>query len=108
MGQPTRQFFDTLPQRIRLQLPTEVWGTLRCDLRTGEHIERWYLTVREEVQVSRSDAEADCIMRSDAATFDAVVTGRINVMAAYLSGEIEAEGQIGMLEALQMLIREQA
>jgi putative sterol carrier protein len=47
-------------------------------------------------------------MRSDAATFDALVTGRLDAMTAYLRGQIEAEGQIGMLEALQMLIRDQA
>jgi len=106
MGQPTRQFFDTLAQRIPRQLPREVRGTLRCDLRTGDHIEHWYLTVGEDVAVSHSDAEADCIMRCDTATFDAVVTGRLNAMAAYLRGRIEAKGKVGMLEALQMLVRE--
>lgn len=103
MGQVTSQFFETLPQRPPQQLPRQIWGTLRCDLRSGPHIDHWYLTFGKEVLVARSDADADCVMRTDEKTFEAFVTGRTNAMSAFLRGEVKVEGRTILVEALQAL-----
>ena len=104
MSRLTSQFFETLPQRPPQPLPRQLWGTLRCDLRRGAQTDHWYLTLgKDGIDVSHSDADADCVMRTDEKTFESFVTGRTNAMSAFLRGEAEVEGKTILVEALQAL-----
>ena len=49
-------------------------GTVRFDIADGERTEHWYLHIRKgDVTVSHDDAEADCVISADIATFDAIL-----------------------------------
>lgn len=47
--------------------------------------------------MSRSNAEADCVIRTDAELFGALVTGKANAMAGLLRGVIGMEGDPNVL-----------
>ena len=67
---------------------------VRFDIDDGERTEHWYLQIRKgDVTVSHDGPEADCVISADIATFDAILTGRMNAMAAVLRGAVDDRGQ---------------
>jgi putative sterol carrier protein len=79
-------------------------GVVRFDVRDGKRVDVWYLSIAKGVvTVGREGHEADCVVTGDVATFDAVLSGKANAMAALLRGALEAEGKIALLTALQRL-----
>jgi len=44
------------------------------------------------IRVSREDRTADCVVRTEAALFDRLVTGEANLVAALLRNQITVEG----------------
>jgi putative sterol carrier protein len=104
MSEATREFFESLAAREHEPLLGRVSGTLRVDLRAREGLERWFVRMSEgEVAVSHRRAKADCVVTMDEALFDRIVTGEANAIAATLRGEIELEGQPGVVLAFQRL-----
>jgi putative sterol carrier protein len=55
------------------------------------------------VTVSREDEEPDCVVSGDRATFEAILSGRANAMAALLRGALRVRGKVVLLTALQRL-----
>ena len=53
--------------------------------------------------VSHDDAAADCVISADIGTFDEILTGHMNAMAAVLRGAVGVEGKVVLLTALQRL-----
>ena len=53
--------------------------------------------------VSRQGGEPDCVLTGDVATFDAVLSGKANAMAALLRGALDVQGKFVLLTALQRL-----
>ena len=53
--------------------------------------------------MAHEGAEPDCVLSADIATFDAILTGRMNAMAAVLRGALDVEGKVVLLTALQRL-----
>ena len=103
MTEPTRQFFARLAEQQQPRLTT-VTGTVRFDIADGERIEHWYLHIRKgAVTVSHDDGEADCVISADIGTFDQILTGHMNAMAAVLRGAVGMEGKVILLTALQRL-----
>ena len=79
-------------------------GTLRCDLEDGERTEHWYVTIKKgDVTVSHKRADADCVVSTDLATFEAILKGEMNAMAAVLRGLVSVEGRVRLVVALQAL-----
>jgi putative sterol carrier protein len=79
-------------------------GVVRFDIDDGERTEHWYLQIRRgEVAVSHEGPEADCVIGADIATFDAILAGKMNAMAAVLRGAVTIEGKVVLLTALQRL-----
>jgi putative sterol carrier protein len=101
--EPTRQFFRELARHHQPALES-VTGTLRFDLADGERTEHWYVRVRKgDVTVSHKHGEADCTVSTDLATFEAIVAGRTNAMAAILRGAAGLEGRFLLLTVFQRL-----
>jgi putative sterol carrier protein len=101
MAEPTRDFFTRLAEQHQL-LPTALTGVMRFDLADGERIEHWYLAIRKgDVTVSHKGPEPDCTVRTELATFEAIVTGTMNAMAAVLRGAVEIQGRFALLTAVQ-------
>ncbi|MCZ7526358.1 MAG: SCP2 sterol-binding domain-containing protein [Acidimicrobiia bacterium] len=99
-----RAFFEELAHRGHEPLLRRLSGTIRFDLTGGRRTEHWYVTVRKgDVAVSRQDAEADAILRTDRALFDDLATGRANAMAATLRGAMQPEGDVGLIVSFQRL-----
>jgi hypothetical protein len=97
---PTADFFARMagPQ----PLLKRVTGTVRVDLRDGDHVEHWYLTVADgEVAVSHRKAKADTVVRVERSMFDDMVTGSINTTAAVLRGDLTIDGDLGLVLLLQ-------
>ncbi len=86
-------------------VPRTVSGSLRFDLENGKRSEHWRVTfVKGVVSTARSNAPADCVVRTDKATMEAIIQGRINAMAALLRGAMKVEGQTLLLALFRGLV----
>ena len=100
----TAGFFDELASRGHEPLLRKVTGSARFDVVAGERTERWLVTIdKGDIRVSRGNAAAGSVLRADKASFDRVVAGELNLMAAVLRGEVAVEGDPRLLVRLQRL-----
>ncbi len=53
--------------------------------------------------MSHKGPEPDCTVSTELATFEAIVTGKMNAMAAVLRGAVDIQGRFAMLTAVQRL-----
>jgi putative sterol carrier protein len=103
MTEPTRQFFTRLAEQHQPLLES-MTGVVRFDIADGERTEHWYLQIRKgDVSVAHEAGEADCVIGADIGTFDEILAGRMNAMAAVLRGALRIEGKIVLLTGLQRL-----
>jgi len=101
MAEPTRDFFTGLAEQHQ-PLLASMTGVIRFDLVDGERTEHWYVDIRKgDITVSHSGPEPDCTVTTDLATFEAIVSGKMNAMAALLRGAIEIEGRFALMTAVQ-------
>jgi putative sterol carrier protein len=104
MQSPTDTFFADLGGRRHQPLLKSASGIVRFDLIDGERVEHWCVTMdRGEVAVSRKNVRADAVVRLDRATFDGMVSGSVNAIAAVLRGALVAEGDLGLVLLFQRL-----
>jgi putative sterol carrier protein len=102
MSDSTEQFFDELGRRGHEPLLRKAKGTLRFDLIDGTSQAHWSVAMKKgDVEVSRSSANADCVVTTDQPLFDGIVRGERNPMAAVLRGEIAIEGDRELLVLFQ-------
>ena len=101
MAEPTREFFTRLAEQHQ-PLVESVTGVMRIDLADGERTEHWYLDIRKgDVSVSHKGPEPACTVSTDLATFEAIISGKMNAMAAVLRGAVEVEGRFALMTALR-------
>ena len=104
MANLDERLLDALTERSQEQPITAFNGVVRFDVRNGDHADKWYLTiVKGVVTVGREGGEPDCVVTGDAATFDAILSGKANAMAALLRGALDAQGKFVLMTALQRL-----
>jgi putative sterol carrier protein len=104
MTEVATDFFEQLEGRGHEPMLEKSTGTLRFDIKDGKRTARWLVTIKKgDIAVSRRNAKADCVVRMDKALFDGIATGRANPMAALLRGEVNAEGDVGLLASFQRL-----
>ena len=100
----TAKFFDELAGRGHEPLLGKVTGSARFDMVAGRQTERWLLAIdKGDIRVSRGNAPADSVLRANKASFDRIVAGQLNLMAAVLRGELAVEGDPRLLVRLQRL-----
>src|SRR5262249_24974238 len=93
MTDATTAFFEELGARGREPLLEKARGTIRFDLVDGTRTNRWLVRFdKGDVSVSRKNVAADCVVRTHKKVFDAMVSGDLNGMAAYLRGELTFDG----------------
>jgi putative sterol carrier protein len=103
------RFFEQVGKQGHVPLLEHASGTVLVEISDGGPTEQWYVTIhRGDVSVSRKGAAPDCTIRTDGATFDAVITGKVSPMPALLRGLLEVEGRINLLVALQALFQPSA
>ena len=105
MTDSTAEFFQELGRRGHEPLLEKGTGTVRFDLVDGTRIDRWLVTLdKGDVSVSRKNAAADCVVRAESTLFDAMSSGGVNGMAAYLRGELTLEGDPELLVLIQRIL----
>jgi len=101
---PAAEFFDELGRRGHEPLLEKATGSARFDVVDGSRTERWLVTIdKGDITVSRKNAAADCVLRADKACFDRAPAGELNFLSAVLRGELEIEGDPGLLVVVQRL-----
>ena len=104
MADVTAEFFDRLAERGIVPGFARTTGSVRFDLTRGDQTEHWRVEFRRgAVTVARTGDAADCVVRTDASTFDDLASGRANVMATLLRGRLEADGEPELLTRFQRL-----
>jgi len=104
MAELDESLLETLAERSQEQPITAFNGIVRFDVRDGDRVEKWYLTITKGVvTVAREGGEPDCVLAGDVTTFDAVLSGKANAMAAILRGALVPRGKFVLLTALQRL-----
>jgi putative sterol carrier protein len=104
MTDATTRFFNDLASRGHEPLLGGTRGSLRFDLADGSRTEHWYVRINNgDLDVSRGDAKADCLIRTDREVFESIVDGRLNAMVAYLRGLLTGEGDLALLVRFQRL-----
>jgi hypothetical protein len=101
---PIAEFFAELGSRGTEPLLRKAAGKARFDVVDGRRIERWLVTIdRGDIDVSRGNAAADCVLRVDRPAFARLVAGELNLMAATLRSEVAVQGDPKLLVLLQRL-----
>lgn len=104
MADATTEFFDGLQRRGHEPLLEKSTGQARFDLETERGTEHWLVRINHgDIAVSKKNARADCIVRTDAALFERIVTGRANAMAAVLRGAVSVDGDLSLIVVFQRL-----
>jgi putative sterol carrier protein len=99
----TAELFENLASSGYVPALEKAAGTIRFDL-AGERTTRWLVAIdKGDVDVSRRNAKADCVVRLDRALFEQIASGEANALTAVLRGELEIEGNAGLLLAFQRL-----
>jgi putative sterol carrier protein len=101
-------FFESIGG-VHPEVPNTVSGSLRFDLENGKRSECWRVTIDKGVVSSeRSDASADCLVHTDKATWEAIIQGRANALAALLRGAMRVEGEVVLMAYFRRLFTEPA
>ena len=104
MADATTRFFDRLGRGDPEPVLRRTTASLRLDLERDGATEHWRVDVkRGVVAVSRAAGPADCVIRTDAAVFEDLASGRANAMAATLRGQLVLEGNPALLVRFQRL-----
>ncbi len=107
MGEPTERFFAELSERGSVPALKPFSGSVLFELNDGEHTERYFLTIRKgKMRVAREGVDPECILRTDAGSFDAIAAGELNALQALLLCLVDIEGRGMLVAVLQRLFRE--
>jgi hypothetical protein len=102
---PTETFFEDLARRGHASIIADVTGTIRIDAVNGRRPTHWFIEINSgDIVVSRKAGPADCIVRTDKETLDAIVTGRSKPITAVLRGALTFEGDPALLVLFQRLL----
>jgi putative sterol carrier protein len=104
MTDATARFFEDLARRGHEPLLGRTNGSLRFDLTDGSRAEHWFVRIADgDIEVSRSDAKADCEIRANQEVFESILSGEMNAMVAYLRGLVVGEDDVSLLIRFQRL-----
>ncbi len=100
----TTKFFEELGSRGHEPLLGKVTGSVRFDVVAGKRTEHWMVDIEKgDIRVSRGRSAADSVLRADRASFERIVSGEQNCMAAALRGELAVQGDPRLLVLVQRL-----
>ena len=99
---PISQFFADLAAPGHLATFEGHSATLRFDVHDSGQVRHWYVAVSNgDVTVTRQNKGADAVIHVGRPPFEAIVTGRMNAMAALLRGVLTCEGSMAALVMFQ-------
>jgi putative sterol carrier protein len=104
MADATADFFAGLGRRGHDPLLEKSTGTVRFDLTNGQRTDRWLVSIKKgSIAVSEKNAPADCVIRTSKEIFDGFASGEANLMAAFLRGAMDVEGDLSLAALIQRL-----
>ena len=96
-----REFFETLESRIDPAKAAGLTASYRFEI---DGSGTWTVDVDDgKVTVTENGAEADVTISSSAETFLKIANGEQNPTAAYMSGKLKVNGDMGQAMKLQKL-----
>jgi hypothetical protein len=105
---PISQFFANLAAPGHLATFEGHSATLRFDVHDDGQVQHWHVAVSNgdvavarQNSVTRQNKGADAVIHVERAPFEAIVTGRMNAMAALLRGVLTCEGSMAALMMFQ-------
>jgi putative sterol carrier protein len=99
------QLFERLGGVGRIPMLAQARGVMLFELVGGTRTERWRIAVdKGNVEVTRGNGPADCVMRADRRLFARIASGKVNAFAAVLRGAVEIEGDPRLLVLFQRLL----
>jgi len=100
----TDRFFAELGARGEEPLLRKASGSVRFEIVDGRRVRRWVVAVSKgQFEVTSGGGDAECVMRADSKVFDRLATGRMNVVAAVLRGDLHVSGDWRFLVLAQRL-----
>jgi putative sterol carrier protein len=96
-----REFFEQIPGRASPEQARRLAASYRFDIKGAGS---WRLEAEgDRLVVAESDAPADCVIRTDERTFLRIMGGEQSPMAAYMTGKVRVEGDLGLALRLRDL-----
>ncbi len=101
MPQSPREVFEQLPSRVDAATTRGTTGSYRFDIQGAG---KWHIDVNDgEVNVTESDADADCVISTSEETFMRIVRREQSPVTAYMTGKLKVKGDMGAAMKLQKL-----
>ena len=105
MPAPTEEFLDMLSRRGHEPLLEKVDATIRFEVADGSPGDQRRVRIAHgDITVTADDGPADCVIRADRATFEAIISGRTSVMAELLRGAMTVFGNLELMVLSRRLI----
>jgi hypothetical protein len=99
---PVTEFFTALDQPGHLAAFEGESARVGFEVLNGKKAERWQVKITNgDVTVSHSSGPADATVRIQRSYLEALISGRLNALAAYLRGLFTCEGSVGVLMMFQ-------
>jgi putative sterol carrier protein len=96
-----REFFDTLESRVDAAKTAGLNSSYLFEI---EGAGTWKVDVADgKVNVTEGTGDADVTIRTSSETFSALASGEQNPTAAYMTGKLKVEGDMGAALKLQKL-----
>lgn len=109
MSDPVEDFFNGLARRGYEPVLHHNGGSIRFDLKDGEAIDHWRVTIdMGKVAVGHDDLAADTVVTEDRATMVDAIQGKQSVMIALGLGQMWVSGDIERLISFQRLFAQPA
>lgn len=94
-----REFFEGAESRIDPSRTRGFRASYRFDV---EGAGSWHVDVDDgTIRIEASDAPADCVVRASEEAFLRIVNREASPMAAFLTGKVRVEGDMGLLLKLR-------
>ena len=104
MTDATAEFFDELGRRGHEPMLRRLSATLRWDILDGDRTEHRLVRVENgDLEVTISDAPADCVIIAERAVCNDVISGRTSALAEVLRGAATVEGDPELMVLAQRL-----
>jgi putative sterol carrier protein len=101
MGQTTREFFETLPQRADTSKTAGMTNSYLFDI---DGAGQWKVDVDDgSITVTEGSGDADVTISTSEEVFERIVAGDQNPTSAYMTGKLKVKGDMGAAMKLQKL-----
>ena len=101
MADNPREFFEELKTKIDPSRTAGQRASYRFDVAGAGN---WHVDIDDgDVQITESDADADCVIETSEENFMRIVRGQQSPTTAYMTGKVKVKGDVGLAMRLRDL-----